>query len=122
LNYEKDINYGAIYENAIAEELTSKGFDLYYYKNNKLGELDFLIEQNGKVVPIEVKSGKDYKKHNALNNVMSMNYDIEKAYIFSNANLSVEDKKIYLPIYMIMFVEKLKPIDLKFYPDLNALK
>jgi hypothetical protein len=122
LNYEKDINYGAIYENAVAEELTSKGFDLYYYKNNKLGELDFLIEQNGKVVPIEVKSGKDYKKHNALTNVLSMDYDIDKAYIFSNANLSRDDKKIYLPIYMLMFIEKTKPLSTIFTPDLSALK
>jgi hypothetical protein len=120
LNYEKDINYGAIYENVVAEELVSKGFDLYYYKSNKLGELDFLIEQNGKVVPIEVKSGKDYKSHNALNNVIEK-YNIERAYILSNANISKKDEKIYLPIYMIMFFEKTKPLDVVVSPDLTAL-
>lgn len=104
LNKEKDINFGSIYENAIAEELVSKGFDLYYFKNNRIGELDFLIEMKGEVIPLEIKSGKDYQKHSALNNVLdNKEYNINKAYILSNENLSIKDKKIYLPIYMIMF-------------------
>ena len=104
LNKEKDINFGSIYENAIAEELVSKGLDLYYFKNNRIGELDFLIEMKGEVIPLEIKSGKDYQKHSALNNVLdNKEYNINKAYILSNENLSIKDKKIYLPIYMIMF-------------------
>ena len=66
LNKEKDINFGAVYENAIAEELPYNGFDLYYFKNNKLGEIDFLIENKGEVIPIKVKSGKNYKKTQCL--------------------------------------------------------
>lgn len=57
---EMNMNYGAIYENVVAQELKCHGFDLYYYNNNRLGELDFLVEYQGKVLPIEVKSGKDY--------------------------------------------------------------
>lgn len=108
LNKEKDINFGAIYENAVAEELISKGFDLYYFKNKKIGEIDFLIENKGEIIPIEVKSGKDYQKHNALNNLLeSKEYKINKAYILSNENIIVKGKKIYLPIYMIMFLKKM---------------
>ena len=64
------LNYGAIFENYIAQELTACEHDLYYYNNKKRGELDFLIEYDGEVLPIEVKSGKDYKVHRALSNIM----------------------------------------------------
>jgi len=122
LNKENDINYGSIYENAIAEELVSKGFELYYYKNKKIGEIDFLIENKGEVIPIEVKSGKDYQKHNALDNLVNSNeYNIKKAYILSNKNLSVKDNKIYLPIYMIMFIKKDELVDMIYKVDLSML-
>lgn len=121
LNKDKNINFGCIYENVIAEELTSKGFDLYYYKSNKLGEIDFLIENKGVVIPIEIKSGKNYKKHNALNNLLSNNYDIPKGYILSNNNIRIEDNKIYIPIYMIMFFEKDKTKDMIYKIDLSSL-
>jgi uncharacterized protein len=122
LNKENDINYGSIYENAIAEELTSKGFDLFYYKNNKLGEIDFLIENKGRVIPLEIKSGKNYKKHNALDNLLEKYQEIKNGYILSNNNLEVKENKIYLPIYMIMFFEK-EPINNMTYKiDLSDLQ
>ncbi len=122
LNKEKDINFGSIYENAVAEELVSKGFDLYYFKNNKLGELDFLIENKGEVIPLEIKSGKDYQKHSALNNCLDKKeYNIRKSYILSNENISVKDKKIYLPIYMIMFFEKDELKDMIYKVDLSNI-
>ncbi len=121
LNKEKDINFGSIYENAIAQELNSKGFNLYYYKNNKLGELDFLIENKGEVIPLEIKSGKNYKKHNALDNLLSIYPEISKGYILSNNNVEVCDKKIYLPIYMIMFFKKDELKDMKYKIDLSDL-
>lgn len=121
LNKDKDINFGCIYENAIAEELVSKGFDLYYYKNNKFGEIDFLIENKGVVIPFEIKSGKNYKKHNALDHLLSNNFDIPKGYILSNNNIEINSNKIYLPIYMIMFFEKDKVKDMKYKVDLSSL-
>lgn len=122
LNKEKDINFGAIYENAVAEELISKGFDLYYFKNKKIGEIDFLIENKGEIIPIEVKSGKDYQKHNALNNLLeSKEYKINKAYILSNENIIVKGKKIYLPIYMIMFFKKDELKDMIYKIDLSNI-
>ena len=70
LNKEKSINNGALFENVVAQELLANGFNLYYFNNKKQGELDFVIELDGKVTPLEIKSGKDYKKHCALENVL----------------------------------------------------
>ena len=107
LNGEKSINFGAVYENAAAQELKAHGFDLYYFNSKKQGELDFLIERNGHVLPIEIKSGKDYTKHAALSNVLANeDYDIPEAYVFLNDNVSRTGKITYYPIYMLMFVEK----------------
>lgn len=79
LSGDVNINFGAVYENAVAQELHAQGFeDLYYFNSKKQGEVDFLIEGiDGTPIPIEVKSGKDYEKHNALNNLLSnADYDI----------------------------------------------
>ena len=79
LNKEKSINNGALFENVVAQELLANGFNLYYFNNKKQGELDFVIELDGKVTPLEIKSGKDYKKHCALENVLKeKNYEIER--------------------------------------------
>ena len=105
-------NYGAIYENLVAQELHCHGFggddhELHYFNSKKQGEIDFVIAQSGKVIPIEVKSGKDYQRHNALTNVLAdQNYDIEFAYILTDDNVQVEGKQIYIPIYMLMFIQK----------------
>ena len=107
LNGEKSINFRAVYQNAAAQELKAHGFDLYYFNSKKQGELDFLIERNGHVLPIEIKSGKDYTKHAALSNVLANeDYDIPEAYVFQNDNVSQTGKITYYPIYMLMFVEK----------------
>ena len=106
LTNDQNINYGAIYENAVAQELKAHGFKLYYFTGRKTGELDFVIEYNGKIMPIEVKSGKDYNRHSALNNVLNIeNYSIDEAFVLSNFNVSVVDKITYYPIYMLMFIK-----------------
>ena len=124
LNHEKDINFGAIYENAAAQELRAHGFDLYYFKSKKQGELDFIVEKDGEVLPIEVKSGKDYKKHAALSNVMANDdYGIPVAFVFSNGNVEKTDRVCYLPIYMLMFLVKEKETgDMIYKIDLDVLK
>ena len=104
---DKDINFGSIYENAVAQELVAHGIVPYYYNNKKRGELDFVIELGGKVMPIEVKSGKDYETHRALSNIMDCaEYDLPEAIVFNNDNLRVAGKIVYAPIYMAMFLEK----------------
>lgn len=124
LNREKDINFGAIYENVAAQELRAHGFDLYYFNSKKQGELDFLVEQHGDVLPIEIKSGKDYTKHAALNHVLANdNYDIPEAFVFHNGNISSVGKITYYPIYMLMFVQKVKMEEEFVYRiDLDVLK
>ena len=105
VNKEGDINKGAVFENVVAQELHAHGYPLYYYNSKKLGEIDFIVEQNGKSLPIEVKSGKAYNKHSALNNLMNAKeYGIEEAFIFMNDNVKIEGKFNYLPIYMVMFL------------------
>ena len=102
---EKDINFGSIFENAVAQELNSHGFTynkLFYFSSKKQGEVDFLITYNGNILPIEVKSGKDYKRHVALDNLLrNKEYDIKEGFIFGDFNFSADNKKIYYPIYMI---------------------
>ncbi len=118
----KSINFGSVYENAIAQELFAHGFELYYFNSKKQGELDFVIEKNGDVLPIEVKSGKDYHRHNALSNVISnQDYQIPEAIVFSNENLRQSDKVMYLPIYMAIFLEKQTSVDITYKVDLSGL-
>lgn len=103
LDKGKDINCGSMFENAIAQELTAHGLKKYYFNNKKHGEVDFLVEYNNELLPIEVKSGKDYQKHSALTYFMSTR-QFKNAIVFSNFNVSEKDKIICLPIYMIMFI------------------
>lgn len=119
---DKDINFGSIYENAVAQELVAHGYDLYYYNNKKRGELDFVIENKGALLPIEVKSGKDYEVHRALSNIMDCNeYDIPEAVIFNNDNLQVNGKLLYAPIYMVMFLKKENIVPSYYKIDLTGL-
>ena len=91
LTGDTSVNLGGIYENAVAQELNTHGFPMYYYNSHKNGELDFLIEQEMSVHPIEVKSGKDYYVHSALSKVTSNSqYEIRSSYVLSNYNLSSE--------------------------------
>ena len=107
INNDPDINFGAVYENAVAQELAAHNFDLYYFNSKKQGEVDFVIECGGSVLPIEVKSGKDYHRHNALNNILSDdNYQIDEAIVLSSYNVSQSGRLKYLPIYMLMFIQK----------------
>lgn len=124
LSDNQDINNGALYENVVAQELKAHGFKLYYYNSKKFGELDFVIEYKGKVLPIEVKSGKNYQRHSALSNVMEIsNYSIEEAFVLSNYNVEVNGNLVYYPIYMLMFIEdeefKLPKIELDDLSDMT---
>lgn len=123
LSREKDINFGAIYENIAAQELKAHGFELYYFNSKKQGELDFVIEYQGNVLPLEIKSGKAYTRHNALDNVLKdERYAIPQALVFCNENISTVDKIVYLPIYMIGFLENEKIDEYIYSIDLSALQ
>lgn len=116
------INYGAIYENVVAQELYAHGLDLFYYNNKRLGEVDFIIALNGKATPIEVKSGKDYNIHRALLNIMHCaEYDIPLGYVMCNGNFHREGKILYCPVYMIMMFRHDDNIPEVYKIDLSAL-
>lgn len=120
---DKDINFGAVYENAVAQELVAHGVALYYYNNKKRGELDFVVEFGGKVFPIEVKSGKDYETHRALSNIMECaEYDLSEAVVFNNDNLRVMGKITYAPIYLVMFLERGQEAPMHYKVDLTGLQ
>ena len=102
INNVDNINYGSIYENVVAQELFSQGYRLHYYSSKGNGEVDFVVEDSatGAVRLIEVKSGKDYKRHSALNNVLKAGL-AEEAIVLCNGNVSVEGKRSYLPVYAV---------------------
>lgn len=107
LNNEEDINCGAIYENVAAQELLAHKYKLFYYNTKSQGEVDLMIEYQGNVLPIEIKSGKTYQRHSALNNLLKIeNYTINQAFVFNNYNVEVKNKIIYYPIYMLMFINE----------------
>ena len=108
LNGEEDVNFGSVYENAVAQELSAHGFgELTYYASNRHGEVDFVLEEDGGVLLVEVKSGKHYKRHRALKRLLSdPEYKISKSIVFNDESLKDEDKIRYVPIYMCMFLVK----------------
>ena len=100
----EDMNLGAVFENAVAQELRAHGHErLYYFNKRGVGEVDFMIDAAGApyVVPIEVKSGKSSKRHAALDALLGVkNYKLEGAIVLHRGNLEQEGLITYLPIYM----------------------
>ena len=109
LDDEVSINLGSVYETVVASELIAHGYKLFYYDNRSKGEVDYLIDDYDSLsaVPIEVKSGKNYTVHSALNAfVQNEDYHIQKAFVLSNAReITTNGKITYLPIYYIMFFQ-----------------
>ena len=109
INKNSEVNNGAHFENAVVQQLMANGLEPYFCKKKNIGELDVLVEIDGKVVPIEVKSGKAYKAHKSLDNFMKISdYHIEKAYVLSVANTEQEGAVVYLPIYMCYLLKERK--------------
>lgn len=109
------INLGSVYESVVAQELHAHGFQLHYYDNKQRGEVDFLIDDYDSltVLPIEVKSGKDYKVHSALDRfIATPDYHISRAVVLSNEQKVYDDKGItYMPVYYVMFFKNLSVAD-----------
>ena len=102
---DRTINLGGVYENFVAQELTAHNFPSYFYCSHNVGELDFVIEHDQSVLPIEVKSGKDYYVHSAIKNVAdNVEYGVREAYVLANCNIEKDGKIVYLPIYMCSFI------------------
>lgn len=110
----RSINLGSVYETVVAQELKAHGYELYYYDNKKNGEVDYLIDDadNLSNIPIEVKSGKDYTIHSALDKFLSNDeYNIKRAYVLSNEqNVYTENGVTYIPVYYVMFFENVSNV------------
>ncbi|MDE5790085.1 MAG: ATP-binding protein [Muribaculaceae bacterium] len=119
---DRSINYGAVYENVVAQELVAHEIKPLYYNNKRRGEVDFVISISGKVMPIEVKSGKDYTRHNALSNILNApEFDIEEGVVLGNCNIKREGKVLYLPIYMVMFIDRPDITEVIYQVDMGPL-
>lgn len=119
MNENNSINLGSIYETVVAQELKAHGFDLYYYDNKKNGEVDYLIDDvdNLSNIPIEVKSGKDYTVHSALDKFLAnVEYNIKRAFVLSNEQRVYRDKLgiTYIPIYYVMFFNNDSNVEVPF--------
>ena len=121
----RSINLGTVYESAVAQELAAHGFRLHYYDNKKKGEVDFLIDdyETLHVLPLEIKSGKDYTEHSALSKFLQTpDYAIDRAIVFSNERQVKEKNGItYLPIYFCMFLQNERPDDPVVLPELEKI-
>ena len=116
---DRKVNLGGVFENAVAQELNTQRFPLYFYNSGRVGELDFVIERDGTAVPIEVKSGKDYYVHSAITKVVeNREYGIQEAIVFADCNVVKENRITYYPVYLCTFLRDdaelpvLKPIRL----------
>ena len=122
LNKEISVNNGAIFENAVAQELKALGYNPYYFISKKLGEIDFLIEYNGDILPIEVKSGVRYAQHASLNKLIKT-YSLKQAFVFGNCNINQNEEITYFPVYMLMSLKPYKlPDKLLYSIDLSDLE
>ena len=108
LENEESINLGTVYESVVAQELAAHNHKLFYYDNKAKGEVDFLIDDydNLCVCPLEVKSGKDYKIHNAIDTFLNnKNYKVKYGYVFSNQReVEIINSIIHMPIYYAMLI------------------
>lgn len=109
MNDECCVNLGSVYENVVAQELKAHDFSLCYYDNKSNGEVDYLVDDadNLTTLPIEVKSGKDYYIHSALDHFLeTSNYRIQRALVLNNEReVYSEGKVTYMPIYYSMFLQ-----------------
>ena len=118
-----DVNLGSILENIMAQAIKGNGYDLHYYDSKKIGEIDFVIQNGTKVDLLEIKSGKDFKRHPAVNKVMDIpSWNFGKVLVFCKGNIEKDGDVVYLPWYMIMFYKSEQMLDSqKFEVDLKGL-
>ena len=123
LNGRVEINMGSILENAVAQQLKAAGFALHYYDSAKLGEIDFAVQNGTRVDLIEVKSGGDYKRHKALDNILAVKgWNFGGKYVLCRDNVSSDGSVTYLPWYMYMFLRPHGvPKDLTYKVDISVL-
>ncbi len=105
-----DINEGMILENVVSQMLRARGHKLFFYSqsdhNTRVNnmEIDFLIKQNKKIVPLEVKSG-NYRSHSSLDKFRSkFSSRLGHSYILYSNDVMIKDDIVHLPVYMTQFL------------------
>lgn len=118
-----EINLGSILENVMAQSIISNGFRLNYFDSKKYGELDFVIQNGMQTDILEIKSGKSYKNHAALNKVLNVEeWHFGKTLVFCKGNIEQAEKITYLPWYAIIFYQPRRlPPNSTYEIDLSAL-
>lgn len=121
----RSINLGTVYESVVAQELAAHQFKLHYYDNKQKGEVDFLIDDYDvlQVLPLEIKSGKDYTEHSALSKFLATpEYGVTRAIVFSNERQVCKKKGVtYMPVYYCMFLQNNAPKDAVILPALEMV-
>ncbi len=122
LNGDLSINQGGLLENVFAEIFAEKGFALHYFAKQKHGEVDFLLNYRGKCLPVEIKSGREYKRHAALDNILSVDeWGLDRAVVFCKGNIEQDGKILYLPWYLSAFMDPSPDLPQSISIDLSAL-
>lgn len=109
LSDKLDTNLGYLYENVVAQMLTAKGNNLFYYTmesetSNHLYEIDFLTSVGNKICPIEVKSG-NYRTHKSLDVFCDkFSNRIHDKYVVHTKDYKWENGIHYIPVYMVPFL------------------
>lgn len=115
------VNLGSILENIFATNLKANQFNLYYFNKQKIGEVDFVVQQGAQIIAVEIKSGNDYHRHAALNNLLSVSeWKISEGIVFCKGNIEEVDKITYYPWYMVMFFKDHLP-NFKIDLDLESI-
>ncbi|TPF85580.1 ATPase [Bifidobacterium sp. UTCIF-37] len=123
LQGDLEVNLGSITENIVAQELTAQGFTPHYFDSKRYGEVDFVVQSGSRIIPVEVKSGNDWTRHKALDNMLRVeDWNLGQAYVLCKGNIAQDGPVTYLPLYMAMFLrpERL-PGSMPFTVDLSAL-
>ena len=103
---DKNLYYGSLFQNYVMQELVSNGLEPCYYKDQAIGEIDFVAEKDDGIWALAVNSGSDYKKHRSINNLMKKKKNgVRGSFVLSPNNVFVEGDTTYLPIYMAGFID-----------------
>lgn len=101
-----EVNMGSIVENVIAQQLVTNGFELHYFDRKSVCELDFIVQKNNSPIALEVKSGKDYHRHAALEKALENNeWNLHESIVFCIGNIEKNKKITYFPLYMVQFLK-----------------
>lgn len=102
---DPSVNGGSVLENMAAQELCANGFSLRYFDKSRYGEVDFVVPLDDGVIPVEMKSGADCRRHRSLDKVMSVGeWDLREGIVFCRENVSRDGRVSYLPWYMLAFL------------------